>query len=527
MAYAVLFGDKTTIDTYIYDSFAISGIAHILAVSGLHVGFLVLIILFIFNALKLNKKLQFVLLAILLFGYAYLCGFSASIVRASIMALTLIFGSLLGEQNDNLSSLSFAGIIILLISPICLFTAGFLLSFASVFGIFIFYPIFTKLFKRIDMPKWLSSAISLTLSAQIATLPLLIYFFNSFNLLSVITNVLALPLFTLGYIVLFVSVILTAILPLFSFLFIIPNLAFTFVYLIAKFVSSVSFASVSLFSFGLFATIIYYVFVFSLSNFVMLKPKLKLITTFTLIVVMAISITLVNLPTSFSYYSVSKIYGVKNSAIISTDNNLTYLVDVGEGSSWDLYNIQNYLKTSKIKSLEGIIITNYNEKMQSVVAHLAQSYYAKRLFILETDSNILLYSLVSDLPIFTQLVQLEPNEATSEQNLTITSFTYLNEGLALKIEVNNFEIMFSASNLNASKIEALNALIDPELNILVLDEMSDNINNILSLNVNYDSLNYVLVKTNALNFKPSKLYDTNSFGSLQVKLNYDTISISY
>ena len=218
---------------------------------------------------------------------------------------------------------------------------------------------------------------------------------------------------------------------------------------------------------------------------------------------------------------------LKNSAIISTDNNLTYLVDVGEGSSWDLYNIQNYLKTSKIKSLEGIIITNYNEKMQSVVAHLAQSYYAKRLFILETDSNILLYSLVSDLPIFTQLVQLEPNEATSEQNLTITSFTYLNEGLALKIEVNNFEIMFSASNLNASKIEALNALIDPELNILVLDEMSDNINNILSLNVNYDSLNYVLVKTNALNFKPSKLYDTNSFGSLQVKLNYDTISISY
>ena len=54
------------------------------------------------------------------------------------MALTLIFGSLLGEQNDNLSSLSFAGIIILLISPISLFTAGFLLSFASVFGIFIF-----------------------------------------------------------------------------------------------------------------------------------------------------------------------------------------------------------------------------------------------------------------------------------------------------------------------------------------------------------------------------------------------------
>ena len=72
MAYAVLFGDKTTIDTYIYDSFAISGIAHILAVSGLHVGFLVLIILFIFNALKLNKKLQFVLLAILLF---WLCLF--------------------------------------------------------------------------------------------------------------------------------------------------------------------------------------------------------------------------------------------------------------------------------------------------------------------------------------------------------------------------------------------------------------------------------------------------------------------
>ena len=126
-SYAVLFGDKSLVEEITYNYFSASGIAHILAVSGLHIGFLVLMLLFLFTSIKLNKKVQFLLIFIILAFYSYMCGFSPSVVRASIMALTLLFAKLLGEQNDNISSLSFAGILILIFNPIELFSAGLLL----------------------------------------------------------------------------------------------------------------------------------------------------------------------------------------------------------------------------------------------------------------------------------------------------------------------------------------------------------------------------------------------------------------
>jgi competence protein ComEC len=527
MAYAVLFGDKTLIDSVIYESFAISGIAHILAVSGLHIGFLVLIILFILKNLKLNKKLQFVFLAVVLFCYSYLCAFSPSVVRASIMALTLLLGHLIGEQNDNLSSLSFAGIIILVIKPISLFTAGFLLSFASVFAIFTLFPVFNKMLKKLDLPNWLISTISLTLAAQIGTLPLVVHFFGSFSLLSVVTNVLALPLFTLGYLFLFDAVILSFIFPFFSFLFVVPNLSFSFVYLIAKLISHISFSTLELFSFGLVASLTYYLLIFVLSKFVMLKITPKVIIANALVVVMAVSIIFANLPASFDYNSLTKIYGAESATVVTTSDNLVYLVETGELDSWDLISLEKYLKLQKIKKIEAIVMTNYTEQNQSALVSLASDYLVNCVFIPYTDNNVLLFSLISALPFKTELNLLEATEETFYKSLALTSYTYSNNGLAIKLKSSDFTAMFAKDNLSLQQASSFSNLIDNNVNILVLDKIDTNLYNTLSQNINFGTVNHILAKTNLLDFVPNELYDTNTFGSLQVRASYDTLHLDY
>jgi competence protein ComEC len=526
-AYAVLFGDKSQISDTVYNSFTNSGIAHILAVSGLHIGFLVLILLFIFNQIKLNKKLQFIFMALILFSYAYLCGFSASVVRASIMALILMLAHITGEQNDNLSSLSLAGIIILLINPVSLFTAGFLLSFASVFSIFMFYSYFKNLFEKINMPNWLSSLVTLTLCAQIGTLPILIYYFNHISLLSVLTNILVLPLFTIGYVFLFFSIILTSILPFLSFLFVVPNLAFTFVYLIAMLISSIKFASIELFTFSFFASVVYYILIFIISRFVIIENKVKLLTISVLTVVMIISLVFVNLPSNFNYYSVTKISNVNSASFITTASNNNYLVDVGEGSEWDIYNIENFLNKKRVKNLQGIILTNYDAQKQQAVSVISKNYNVNKLFIPYSTNNVSLYGLTLDLPSFTNIVLLNSAEQVNDHNISITSYSQNKVGYAVNIELNNYNILFASSNLSTENINNVGNLINEHTSVLVLGEINTNINNVLSENTNFYDLNYMLVTYNHLNYKPPKLYDTYSYTNLLVTFNYDKLYLSY
>jgi ComEC/Rec2-related protein len=239
LSYAVLFGDKNLLENNYYEQYTNSGIGHLLAVSGLHIGLLVALLVLLLSGLRVPKLWQGVILFLLLFGYSYLCGFTASVLRASIMALVFLLGHTIGERNDNLSNLMFAGTVILLLSPFYLFTVGFLLSFGSVLGIVLLYPLLCKWFYKIKLPVKLSQMLAVTIAVQIAILPIVAFYFKQTNVFSWVINLLAIPLFTVGYFGLFFATVLTGITSFFSFLFVVPNLLFTFLHLLAKFVSSV------------------------------------------------------------------------------------------------------------------------------------------------------------------------------------------------------------------------------------------------------------------------------------------------
>ena len=212
LAYTMLFGDKAGLSEEIKAGYSASGIGHLLAVSGLHVGFIVTMLSFILKKCKANRAVTFWVIISVVFLYALLCGFTVSVLRAFIMTAVMLYARLRLFQYDSLSSLSVAALIILISNPLWLFDAGFQLSFLAVLGIIILAPIFTRFFSKF-LHKKLAETLAVCISAQIAVLPVMFTCFSTFSIFSVITNLLCIPIASVAFMFLFVTVILSLIIP--------------------------------------------------------------------------------------------------------------------------------------------------------------------------------------------------------------------------------------------------------------------------------------------------------------------------
>jgi len=264
VAYAVLVGDKTFVDDDTLQDFQATGTAHILAVSGLHIGFLVLLLLFILRKIKMKDKWQVLSISIILLLYCMLCGWAVSVIRASIMAVALLLGKAFGQQTDSLSSLSLAGLILLFWQPLMLFDLSFQLSFASVFAIIFLMPVFQNLFKRFRFKKFWD-LLALSLSAQIGTLPFLINAFDYISVIGLIANLVVVPFFGVVYMCLFLFVIITLIFPFLSFLLWLLQWGIFLVLWTCNLFANVTFATTTLPAFYDWVIIIYLFAMFSIS----------------------------------------------------------------------------------------------------------------------------------------------------------------------------------------------------------------------------------------------------------------------
>lgn len=205
IAYALLTGDRRDIDRDLRDAFSATGTAHVLALSGLHVGVIALA-LFVLLSWIPNRWVRFALFALVLGLYVVLTGASPSILRASLMATLFLLAYSIGRISHPLNTLGLAGLIILLIDPSSLFDVGFQLSFGAVGGIILFYG---RLYRWIDrrLPllttsgpvRWVVSLFLLSVTAQLGTFPLIAYYFGHASLLSPLLNIAVVPLITVGF----------------------------------------------------------------------------------------------------------------------------------------------------------------------------------------------------------------------------------------------------------------------------------------------------------------------------------------
>lgn len=193
---AILFGDKSGLDTSVTDYFRVAGISHILAVSGLHVGIIVSSAAFCLKKAKKYVKIP-VILSLLVF-MAIVSGFSPSVLRASLMMVIYLIADTFGFRYSLLNSLFFAGTIILFIAPYHIFNVGFLLSFTSTLGIGLFYNSLYGAFK--SWGNYVAVPVAMYIACQATSLPLIIYAFGEVSLLGLIGNIFAVPVVTFALI---------------------------------------------------------------------------------------------------------------------------------------------------------------------------------------------------------------------------------------------------------------------------------------------------------------------------------------
>ena len=219
---ALLTGSKEYISDRIYNTFKNSGVAHIMAVSGMHLAVLVMFLNMFIGKLKKNHKgIYFTMLAIFIIFFMFLASFSASVVRAGVMILILLLGQLVDKGSDSLNSLGFACICILSVNPFSAMSASFLLSVLSTLAIIkSAVPLFKKyryvLCDRLGLSGsisfYIGSAVMLSivtsLSVMVYTLPVTAALFGRVSLISPVTNLMFLPVTTVIIILAFISAIL-------------------------------------------------------------------------------------------------------------------------------------------------------------------------------------------------------------------------------------------------------------------------------------------------------------------------------
>lgn len=192
---ALLLGDSSLIDKATRQEFSAAGVAHVLALSGLHVGFIALIIwwlLFPLDYMRM-KKARLVITLVAIAGFALFTGLSPSVVRATVM-IGFVFASLIFYRRSvSLNALAMAALIILLFSPSALFSVGFQLSFLTVAAVLLFAGLPKRLESRYKWVNRLTSTALTSLVAMGATIALTAHYFHTVSFLSVLSNLLILP----------------------------------------------------------------------------------------------------------------------------------------------------------------------------------------------------------------------------------------------------------------------------------------------------------------------------------------------
>lgn len=188
---ALYFGNRNWIDKRTVESFRRAGVLHVLAASGLHVGILASIPLLVLGFFSMNRNMILCITTLILSGYLYITDMPVSLMRAFVMFTVFMVQSLLFADRNILNTLFLAALFILVLFPAELFNPGFQLSFGATLGIILFYPVYLDTLSF--MPKIISGPAAVTLSAQIIVVPVIILHFHELNLISVISNLLIVP----------------------------------------------------------------------------------------------------------------------------------------------------------------------------------------------------------------------------------------------------------------------------------------------------------------------------------------------
>ncbi len=377
VALAMLTGNSDYFANYLLYNYRNLGIAHIFAISGLHMGFICAFLSLIFKHIKINKIVKFFIITFALFFYSGICGFTSSSLRASIMCSVALLGRALGKRYDGITAVSLSAILILIIKPSQLFCVGFILSFTAVVGILLLSKPISKVFKF--LPKKLADSIGVVLSAGLSTFPVLIDYFGSVSVISILANLIIVPLVSFVFILVLMGAI-------FGGIFNVSNiLLFPSNYILKGLNFVVSFTDYGIFRIFLVpfgaVSLLYFFSLVALSGFINIKLKLKRIIPISCISIFIIVSIFVNVTTinKVNYYVIG---GENISATLIENNNESCLIISGTTQNFSQTKLSRLFSVSKTDKLNSVVILN-DGKQKDI-----QLFATRLTHIIEVDSII-------------------------------------------------------------------------------------------------------------------------------------------
>ncbi|MBA7615602.1 ComE operon protein 3 [subsurface metagenome] len=360
----MLLGEKGFIPPNLKEVFAEAGIMHILAVSGLHVGIIAMALFALLSMLKLPNKLKLFTLILILIIYASITGFRPSVLRATIMFILLIGGKLINRNRNLNISLFFAAFLILLLNPLILYDAGFLLSFIVTLFIINLSPILQELFYKIVV--WIKNPLAVSTAAWIGIFPLSAYFFSKVSIISIVSNIFIIPLtgiaVILGFVTFFIGLVSISLAGIVAN---INYLVLNLITFIAKSFSSLPFAFIYVAQPSIMVIALYYLTVFFiieifykkiLSHKIKKKTTLIVLSVIFLIIIVQVFYPADNLKVNFINV------GEGDCILIEAPNKINILID-GGGTPQSNFDVGNkivipYLRRKGINKINLLVLTH-------------------------------------------------------------------------------------------------------------------------------------------------------------------------
>ena len=254
---AVLFGGYQGINKNVIDDFTTTGLIHILSVSGAHIALVAGLLRWLGNWLRLGSLTTAMLAALGVMAYACMSGLTPPVIRSAVMGLISLAAVAAGRETYAPAALAVTALGMLVYQPLLLYDISFQLSFGATAGLVFLYQRTLGWVSR--LPAWVAGPLAVTVSAQLGVLPLIAWHFNSFPPISVVANIVVLPIIELVIILGLAGVMIFMVVPgLGNILFVMSSLLIGCVIMLTALLAALPFSSVYIPSVGLTGSGCYY-----------------------------------------------------------------------------------------------------------------------------------------------------------------------------------------------------------------------------------------------------------------------------
>lgn len=356
------------------DSIRDLGLSHILAVSGLHMDMLFFFILILFG--RFNYRYAYGLGLFLATIYGYLIGFPFSVIRVIGLNVISFLAFLYNKPMDKVKALLLIGSAILLVNPFGALNAGFILTFAASFAVYLVYPKIKNLFSK----SYIGESLAFTSSIQLDLLPFMIYYYGSFNLVSILANFLILPVFSLCMYIILIIIFAYPILGSFlKLLFVGLNFLVERILNMTELLNKIKFLALDFRKPHILLAFYGFILIIIMLN--LGKNKAKANANIILLSIMVMIFSLGKERGEISYQMIDIGQG---DAFLLNDRGSYYMIDVG-GPKYKTYDsgekiLLPYLKSLGIREIEGMFISHEDKDHMGNLDLVWDNFQVKNIY---------------------------------------------------------------------------------------------------------------------------------------------------